>query len=406
MQVVKSFRTFDGEELLTPAWGYSVKKGANSISHGLWLRLKATPVLKPWQAPRTWGELRTACREQEVDLDVLLREALGLLKDKEKMGRIALIGFPVPSVFEGTLERMHWLALYLPDLVGTDNQVKGFRPGKKWSWQHNRDRLMHDSATVRCLDSENWFPDQLQTRGCLGTEMTSKKILMLGAGALGSMISELIVRGGMHHMLILDSDHLKAGNLVRHTLGLDDLNKEKAEAVAERLNNISPFAQIESITEHFPPTHPALVKQVNDSDMVVDCTGSDELLFDLSSFPWKGDRLFFSFSFGLGARRGFCLAARGERLPQEMFRQLIEPWLRKELEENAESQLPREGIGCWHPVFPARADDVWLMASAMVKYFEQTALAPPSEPELTVFEQVVDIKGVFSGIRKVSGEGP
>lgn len=32
--------------------------------------------------------------------------------------------------------------------------------------------------------------------------------------------------------------------------------------------------------------------------------------------------------------------------------------------------MPWEGIGCWHPVFPARADDIALNAALAVKFIE------------------------------------
>ena len=71
------------------------------------------------------------------------------------------------------------------------------------------------------------------------------------------------------------------------------------------------------------------------------------------------------------------------------------------MEENAGVRLPREGIGCWHPLFPARIDDVWLMAAAAIKRLEETLAAPPTEPVLVVFEQTIE-NGHFTGIRLAS----
>jgi len=106
----------------------------------------------------------------------------------------------------------------------------------------------------------------------------------------------------------------------------------------------------------------------------------------------------------LGARRLFCFAARETRFQNETFRRLVSPWLARDVDEHAREELPREGIGCWHPVFPARDDDVWMLAAVAVKQLERVALSPPSKPELVVFEQCQDDKGMFSGIRKVSVE--
>ncbi len=404
LHVVKSFGTLDGRKLLMPAWGRSITHSAGAVTRGFWLRLETLPVVEPWQAPVTWGELRGVCREQGINIDEHLRAALAAAKVKDEIGRVALIGFPIPARMGETPERMHWQGLRLPDLAASNAPVRGFRPHKKWALQHNRDRVLRDGASIKWLESENWFPDQLTTRGGLPLTMISKKILLLGTGALGAPIAELLVRGGTYRILVVDEDHFEAGNLVRHTLGVSDLNEYKAEAVAKRLNDMSPHARIEWINSEFPPKSASDKRRVAECDIVIDCTGSDEVLYELSAFDWSEDALFFSASLSLGAKRLFCFAARGNRFPAETFRQKISPWLAKDVEAHARQELPREGIGCWHPVFPARADDVWMMASLATKQLERVAASPLPKPELTVFEQHMDEDGLFSGVRRVAVE--
>ena len=77
------------------------------------------------------------------------------------------------------------------------------------------------------------------------------------------------------------------------------------------------------------------------------------------------------------------------------------PWLKREQEENTGRELPREGIGCWHPLFPARVDDIWVLAGITVKYLEGILSSSQLEPNLTVFEQSYDETG-FTGFRKVN----
>lgn len=67
----------------------------------------------------------------------------------------------------------------------------------------------------------------------------------------------------------------------------------------------------------------------------------------------------------------------------------------------ADEEFPREGVGCWHPVFPARADDISMMAAVGVKYLESIVVTYPTEPTLTVFEQQFE-NGVFTGMRHVT----
>ena len=144
--------------------------------------------------------------------------------------------------------------------------------------------------------------------------------------------------------------------------------------------------------------------RVEKCDLLTDCTGNDEVLYHLSCLDWKNEVLFFSASISLGARRLFCFVAQGTRFPNEIFRRLVSPWLVRDVEEHAREELPRKGIGCWYPVFPARADDVWMLAAVAVKHLERVASSPPAKPELIVFEQYRDERGMFSGIRKASVE--
>ena len=393
VQVVKSFQTLDGRKILMPAWGPSVTGNSKSLSRGFWFRLRETPALDPWQAPVTWGEMRQVCRGQGVGLDELLQQAAGALKSKGKIGRMALAGFPLPVRIGEAPERMHWLSIKLPEMVASDVQARGFRRGSKWNWQYNRQMVMRDDAALKWGNSENWYPDQLQTRGVLPVAVTSKMPLFLGAGALGSALSELLVRAGFLRMLIVDEDRLEAGNLVRHTLDLTDLNEFKATGVAKRLNNVSPLARIEALNASFPPKAISDIARVEKCDLVIDCTGDDEVLYHLATVDWKGEILFYSASMSLGARRLYCFTAKGTRFPNEVFRRLVSPWLARDAEDHIRSELPREGIGCWHPVFPARTDDVWMLATMAVKHLEQTVSSPPAKPELVVFGQTFDEEG-------------
>ena len=154
----------------------------------------------------------------------------------------------------------------------------------------------------------------------------------------------------------------------------------------------------------FPPDAIGDRVRVEKCDLIIDCTGNDEVLYHLSSLDWDDEVLFFSAWMSLGARRLFCFTAKGTRFSNEAFRRLMSPWLAKDFEEHAQEELPREGIGCWHPVFPARADDVWMMAAVAVKQLERIVSSPPAKPELVVFEQCRNEEGMFSGIRKASVE--
>jgi hypothetical protein len=96
---------------------------------------------------------------------------------------------------------------------------------------------------------------------------------------------------------------------------------------------------------------------------------------------------FASISVGLGAKRLFICMVKSTKFPYQTFLNSIEPYIKLEYEESKEKELPRDGIGCWHPLFPARSDDIWLSASTAIKTFEQSFNSLTDEPQVKIFQQ-------------------
>lgn len=393
-----AFRTLSGEDIVVPPWGKCVEGRVDENIVGLWIRLPAVPHLTPWRAPDTWGELAEALKVLKVDLFTLLQRLAPRIRDGAR--HYLLIGFAVPTRVGEVASQMFWQPVRLPKLSSTKR--KGFRPSDKTAWFSDRLELFRDKTKVEWTRSENWSTKDLSGRGRLPNDLTALRTLTIGVGALGSMIAELLVRGGVAHMGVSDGDNLSGGNLLRHTLSLCDVGKVKSESIAGRLNGAVPHASVSYITK-FPPQQPADIEIVQEADVVIDVTGSDYVLAAMEMFPWREGRLFLSISIGLRARRLFCFAADGNSFPHQDFIRLIRPWLERERGEAGSMEFEREGVGCWHPVFPARADDVWLMASAAVKWIEQQIATRPTEASLTVFEQLSE-DGVFIGLRRINAE--
>lgn len=394
--VVDRYLGDKGKPLVVNLWGGDVKRSAAGTANAIWVTLPELPVLPPWQAPATWGELREALRLQHIELDEFLEELF--LRQALEKHSLMLFGFPVPRVWGGEYDRYHWQALTIPALHPSTKPVPGFRPDRRRAWQHNRTRVLKDDARIGWIQSQNWAADELSSRGAMTPDVTSMRMCLLGAGAVGSVVAELLVRAGCYHLTVFDHDRLNAGNLVRHPLSLGDTLEFKAEALARHLNSVSPHARIDYVNSAFPPSDTKGLARLRDADVVIDCTGSDDTIQEMGTFTWAGRKCFASLSIGGHAKRLFVFGVRSETFPVGDFRARVDPWLRREMEElEGGPEFPREGIGCWHPVFPARADDIWLLASVAVK-----ALVPFLEQDIqevlfNVYEQVED-GGTFSGV--------
>lgn len=396
--VVKRFLSLDGRELRKYNWGsYLEQERADSdVRRGIWMRTPSIPVLSPWQSPATWGELRRAFEALKVDLDRSLRACAAKMRDGTP--HISLIGFAIPEKIGGPSSNICWQALALPILA--NGNLRGFRNSETSYWQYDRNMLFSDNKAITWVGSENWEAEQVCARGRLKDEIRKKSILLIGAGALGSAFAELLLRGGVQKLIVFDSENIGVGNLTRHTLTMEDVGSPKSLCLAARLNKLSPHASVAGFNSDFPPSEAEEKRVIEECDVIVDCTGSDEVVRHLDAYPWKTDKVFLSISIGFDARRIFCFTKKGRFSSDEFFSR-IRPWLELERSENAGRELPREGIGCWNPVFPARSDDVWLLVSSAVAVFEHLEMVATSNPILTVFERVLS-GGYTVGVKKIT----
>ena len=361
-----------------------------------WIWLDGLPVVGPWAIPTSWGELRRCCKKQGVNLDSLLRSAINNLRDGEE--HVLLLGFPIPATANGPDVQAHWLALRIPRL--TCQPVSGFRRSESGYWNLDRWRVFGDTMLLEWVETENWHQDEISGRGRMNPSLRTKSVLIIGGGAVGSVLAEVMVRSGVQDVTIMDYDRLKAGNLLRHTLGVSHLEQPKAPRLADRLDDAAVHSLVSAIDAPFPPREQKDINRVLDADVVIDCTAEDSVVEHMRRFAWDGPVTFVSVSVGLKARRAFTYMAHGNTFPADDFASKLDPWLRSEM-DGYDEELPRDGTGCWHALMPARVDDIWMMTCAAVKTIESAIAQPPREPTLVVFEQQYE-NGVFIGLRRVS----
>ena len=391
-----TFSTRTGKPLMENRWGTYLAEATKNDSVGVWIRLPQIPVIRPWRFPATWGELRESLKAQNVDFDLCCSLAAGLaLRDGKR--HFCLIGFPIPERVGEPPKLMCWQAIQLP-ILASPHSKGGFGADPRKLWSKDRETNFKSNGATTWVPTENWDKKQIQTRGTLPTDLTEKKTVVLGAGAIGSALAELLVRGGVHSLIIVDADSLKAGNLSRHTLTMQQLGKKKASSVAARLNLSSPYAKVVGIGASIEELDEKELGQILEAEVVWECTANDEVLSMLEQFAWKTNPVIHSVSVSFGAKRLFLYSQRAP-VNSSQFADSIQPWLVKDLEERGDEELPREGIGCYHPVFPASAVDVDLMVAVALKVVAQQRVVG-TDPVFQVFERATENEA-FTGVRKV-----
>ncbi|WP_200333222.1 ThiF family adenylyltransferase [Thiocystis violacea] len=353
---------------------------------GYWWLWPSPIVLPPWHAPGTWTELRRVGTRMKVDVDGFIRWMAHRARGKKDV--IVLLGYPIPALWKRAPVEVHWQALLPPDVPTMIKPMKGFRPNPRGRNERLRRDTFGGTKKLSYLKTSNWHPDRLQARGRFPGHIRTSSIAVIGAGALGSTVAELLARGGVANILIVDHDDLEPGNLVRHTLVGADLGRNKATATAARLQGAAPMSSISAHAASLP-CGDRLQKLLEPIDIVVDCTGEDEVLRRLGDAWWTIPRRFLSASLGFAAKRLFLFGAHACAFPFEEFAAAVKPWLAAERSQWSTAGETLEGAGCWSPLFPARCDDVWLGAVATVKYLE-SMVQGASANGLRVLEQSLD----------------
>lgn len=380
---------------LQPAWGSWPT--SPSRRKGVWLRLPGVPVVRNWQFPETWGELRQAVASLGGDLDKHLMSLIPEVR-REREPLLLLIGAPMPQTWDGPLLEYHWWAIALSDLASPKRAPRGYR-GKEGSlWRYDRQHAFADARPIQWVKSTNLAPHRIGARSHASAEIIESQILLLGVGALGSAVAELLVRQGARRLVLVDDDTLEAGNLPRHTLTLRDVRRPKVASVAARLASVSPLAVIQGAKRE--ATARGSLDDLPSPDVVIECTADREALEALESFGTSRPIHWFSVSVSVSASRLYIFYSRSEAFPRMAFDAAIGPWVDRDWSEVDESTLSSEGPGCWHPLSPARGDDVAALAAIAVRVVDECVRGTGEDTRLIVFERV-EQNGEFGGFVRV-----
>jgi len=111
--------------------------------------------------------------------------------------------------------------------------------------------------------------------------LAGKRVAILGCGSMGSKVAASLARTGVADFFLVDSDVLKAGNLVRNELDWGEVGAHKADALAERLKRINAQVKVDRWLNQLggQTSVEALTTCLNSlkaCDLIVETTGSGQ----------------------------------------------------------------------------------------------------------------------------------
>ena len=122
-----------------------------------------------------------------------------------------------------------------------------------------------------------------------------KKVLILGCGALGSWVGEIVARSSAAELHLIDNSIVKPGLIVRQNYQREDIGTSKAVALADRVNSVVGATIATGYYEEAWSFLREHSDKLNDYDVIIDCTASsifqmklerDWALFGLKTPPF------------------------------------------------------------------------------------------------------------------------
>lgn len=117
--------------------------------------------------------------------------------------------------------------------------------------------------------------------------IANKKLIIVGCGGIGSVLSEILLRGGFLNLKLIDFDKVDLTNLQRQIYVESDINKFKVDSLKKRLLDINSKAKIKVVKDKL--TNENIDVILEDCDLIIDATDNFEIRFLIDNFCQKNN---------------------------------------------------------------------------------------------------------------------
>ena len=288
--------------------------------------------------------------------------------NKEEAQRVPLFcGYKIPN------GEMRWQVAMLKanDFPIKSEKVKcGGRPFINYSYT---------KTLIDWASSYNCSYDYFFGRGCLPSSLAEKKILIIGIGAIGSMVAKTLARSGSKYLGLYDVDLKEPGNVCRSEYDFLSGISDKSYELSSILQSISPFVQCEispkaldswiKLTMDNDETKNAIQKILNRYDIIFDCSTDDSMMYVLDKLNLRAKLINISIS----NHANELVCAMGNNITETVkfiFTQIIKS-------DTLDMFYP---TGCWSPTFKASYNDIAAKLQLALKHIigMLTAIEPES----------------------------
>lgn len=329
----------------TCRWSKSFTDKFSKKYPGLWLKLEKHPVTHRRQTIQNWSDLLPLLSSRQTKfLNDTYRTLKGTSAYQDSF--ILMVGYDIP---DGSSQEVHWETI----IIHFDNFP--FASVKTGPGTYEPDDLGHQVSWGKSINASY---ERMFGRGKLSGKLTDKKILIIGTGALGSQLFDILLRGGCKNIEISDHDTIEPGNVCRGDFSFINTHKPKLYELYNKAISVSPFVNISftpgiTAVSNTSTEYPLLKQHLQTFDYIFDCSTDKYLSIMLDGMQLKGQ--VFNFSISNEAKHIAVITGLGNVsiTKSGLFDRLVpdggEPFF--------------VATGCWHPTFQASYTDILVLLS-------------------------------------------
>ena len=194
-------------------------------------------------------------------------------------------------------------------------------------------------------------------RGAIPEELANKKILIMGLGAIGSIVAETLTRCGAKEITLCDIDNKEPGNVCRSAYPFYTGITEKILDMENLLTQISPHVEcaslkpiVDLVVKKYAAEHEdksSLAELFDEFDVIFDCTTDNQLMRVMDSTKTKAQLV--NLSITNHAQDLIC--AFSPNVTETVL--LVYDLLKRDTETDMYNPT-----GCWNPTFKASYNDI------------------------------------------------
>ncbi len=351
--LTKNFTNPQGKELTSCKWS-SIYQNIPKDYHGIYIFVDQIPAKHNKFIFKNWEDFTYIFKQDFLEF---LHRCEKKYKNKKRNGQLIplYVGYKISDV------EIHWQVALLE--IGKF-PIEGIKKHQKWSTV-----LIKEQITWGI--SRNSSYKYFFGRGAFSENLVNKKILIIGTGAIGSIIARTLTKGGCTKIDLCDYDIKEPENVCRSEFQFATGITDKVEELSNILSHISPFIEVGSVNQLcFERIAKALYKDhesqqelgefLNSYDLIFDCSTDNDLMYILNQLELTCDVINMS------------ITNKAQELVCAFYPNIYD-FVTKQFSEllDHDSEDLYNPTGCWSPTFKASYNDINLLVQYALKHINQ-----------------------------------